>query len=246
MTLRPYVEPGLRQLRRLWLPFVMIQLVGLAIVLSYFFVPSVAHAFDVLARVKAGGGLAFSAVALAFACGVLPEIFKAVTGVDRTFDRDRLTFTLHNVVLFGLIGITSDLFYRFLGNTFGDSRAVSIVLTKTAIDQFLYSAGYSVPLICWTFTLRKYDYAIRPALRELGVSWYLTDALLGLIVNWAYWWPMGLLMYTLPPTLTFVYGAIASAASATLITAIASEKADGDAARERERETLEKDLAVGR
>lgn len=220
-TLRPYLEPGLVQLRRLWLPFVAIQLVGLAVVLGYFFVPAVRNACDALADAKARGGLPFVAITMSFACGLMPELFKFATGTDRRLDRERGSFTLHNIVLFAAIGILANAFYALLARWLGDGRAPAIVLAKTAVDQFVFSAMLSVPLIVGTFTLRKHGYRPGPASRELGGAWYLREVVPVLLVNWAYWWPMGLLMYTLPPKMTFVYGAIGAAASVTLLTAIA-------------------------
>ena len=222
MSVRPFIEPGLVQLRKLWVPFVAIQLVGLAIVLAYFLVPGVERGFDVLTDAKARGGVPFAAAALAFACGVLPELFKAITGVDRTVTRTRLSFLAHNVVVFALIGAVQVYFYDALARTLGDGRRPLIVVAKTAIDMLVYSPLFSVPFICFSFTLRDRGYRPGVAARELGVGWYLRDVVPVLVVNMAYWWPMGLLMYTLPAKMTFVYGAIGSAASATLLTAIAS------------------------
>ena len=227
--LRPYVEPGLRQLRRLWVPFVTIQCLGLALVVAYFSVPGVERFFGRIADVKDRGGVPFNAAALAIACGVLPELFKSLTGVDRTVDRHRLTFLLHNVVVFAIIGSVQGIFYDGLAAAFGDSRRIGVIVAKTAVDQFAYSTLFTVPLICFSFTVRKQAYRIGPAMRAFGWRWYLSEAVPVLIVNWAYWWPMGLLMYTLPPKMTFVYGVIGSAASATLLTAIASQTAKEDA-----------------
>lgn len=227
-SLRPFVQPGVEQLRRLYLPFVAIQVVGLAIVLAYSLVPAVERAFDVLTDAKARGGMPFAAAALAFACGIMPEIFKTATGVDRTITRERVSFTLHAVVLFALLGAIQVHFYDVLARAFGESRGTGVVFAKTAIDMMLWSPLFSVPLICFTFTLRKHGYRFAPAFAELGVGWYLRDVVPLLVVNMAYWWPMGLLMYSLPAKMTFVYGVIGSAASSTLMTAIAGSGKPGE------------------
>ena len=100
-----------------------------------------------------------------------------------------------------------------------------MILAKTAVDQFVYSSLFTVPLICASFTCRTLGYRFGATRRLLGVGWYAREVVPVLVVNWAYWWPMGLLMYMLPPSMTFVYGAIGSAASATLLTAIAAQDA---------------------
>ena len=228
--LRPYLQPGLIQLRRLWMPFVAIQAVGLAVVLAYFYVPAVEHGFRRLTDFKARAGLPFAAVALAFACGIVPEIFKTLTGTARRFDRQRLTFTLHNLVLFAILGVCGDLMYRGLADVYGEGRRPAVIVAKLTTDLVLYSPLVALPLFAFAFTLRAHGYRPRPALRRLGVEWYLREVGPILPVNFAFWIPMATLMYTLPASMTFVFSAIASAASATLLTAIASRDAALDAA----------------
>lgn len=228
MTIRDIIAPGLRQLRKLWLPFVAIQIAGVCIVLAYFFVPPVTHGLDAVSRVKARVGWPFAAAAMAFASAILPELFKMITGVDRRWDRKRVGFTLHNLILFAVLGVAADAFYQLMAHWFGTSKSFWIVLLKTALDQFVFSAFGSVVVLAFSFTWRKHNYRLAPTLRELSPRWYATDVMPVLVVNWAYWGPMCLLMYTLPTTITFIFGVIGAAASATLLTAIADAKVPND------------------
>jgi hypothetical protein len=98
---------------------------------------------------------------------------------------------------------------------------VPSVVGKVLIDQFLYTTLIGVPLISLSYTLRKVRYHPLIAARHLNVRWYEREVLPVLVTCWAYWLPMTILMYTLPATLTFVYGMVASAASSTLLTAVA-------------------------
>lgn len=222
--LRESVEPGLQTLRSLWKPFVAIQAFGLAIVLSYFYWGPITALFDQIADLKTRVGIAFAAISMPIACGLLPELFKTITGVERGWPRSRLTFMLHNALLFVVLGVVVEYFYIGLNAWLGTSKSVGTVLTKVCIDQFFYSTLFAVPAIAISFSWRNHGYNLRATTRQINTGWYLREAVPVLLVNWAYWIPMGTLMYTLPPKLTFIYGVIGNAASATLLCAIAGRK----------------------
>ncbi len=223
--LRSSIEPGLQTLHKLWKPFVAIELLGLAIVLSYFNWPPVTAVFDRIAEVKAKVGIAFAAIAMPIACGLLPEVFKSLTRVERGWPRSRLTFMLHNSLLFVVLGVIVEFFYLWMNGWLGTSKTAGTVIAKVCIDQFVYSTFFAVPAITFSFNWRRRDYQLGAALRDVDANWFLREVVPVLLVNWAYWIPMGTLMYTLPTKLTFIYGVIGNAASATLLTAIAGRKA---------------------
>jgi hypothetical protein len=238
--LRTSIEPGLQTIRTLWKPFVAIQLLGLAIVLSYFYWSPVTTLFDRIADLKVRVGIAFAAISMPIACGLLPELFKTITGVAHGWPRSRLTFMLHNALLFVVLGVIVEYFYTCMNGWLGTSKSAGTVLTKVCIDQFFYSTLFAVPAITLSFNWRNRGYRIVPALRDLNGGWFMREVVPVLLVNWAYWFPMGTLMYTLPTKLTFIYGVIGNAASATLLTAIAGRKRPValEAIREREVPTV--------
>lgn len=222
--LRASIEPGLQILKTLWRPFVAIQLFGLAIVLCYFYYTPVTRALDWLADRKQDIGLAFAAISMPIACGLLPEVFKSLTRVERGWPRSRITFMIHNAVLFCVMGVIVEFFYIWMNGWIGATASAGTVLAKVCVDQFGYSTFFAVPAIALSFNWRRRQYKVAPTLRDLDRAWYLREAVPVLLVNWAYWIPMGALMYTLPTKLTFIYGVIGNAASATLLCAIAGRQ----------------------
>jgi hypothetical protein len=214
--------PGLRTLRETWPAIVAVQVIGAIVVVSYFRVPAVTAACDRLADIKQAGGFALSALAMAIASGLLPEVAKFFTGVDRVLDRDRLQRTLLNMGIFAIVGVQCDALYRVLAQVFGDTPTASTILSKVAVDQFLFTPLLSLPTIALGYTWRDAGFRAAAVPGQLGVRWYLARIVPMLLTCWAYWIPMGLLMYALPAKLTFVYNAFASAASAILITGVAA------------------------
>ncbi len=221
-SLGELARPAWIQLRRLWKPFVLIQLIGLGVVIAYFNHAGFARACDAAAGLKAKVGWPFPMIVMPIMAGVVPEIFKFITGVDRKLDRQRLRDVLFNMGIFSLAGLYIDLFYRLLGGWLGDSREVGVVALKVGIDQLVYTPLIGIPWIVICYSLREVRYSIRSLMRRIGRDWYVREVVPVLIPCWGYWVPMCVLMYLLPPSLTFIYGALASAASATLLVAVAA------------------------
>jgi len=215
------VAPGIKVVKKLWLPFVLIQFVGLVVVILYFSWPMFQGWCDAVGRVKASTGVFFAMLVLPIAGGVVPELFKHVTGVDRVWDRKRLNHLLMAMFAFCLSGLFVDTFYMFLARAFGDSSTFGVVAAKVAIDQAIYSPLVGVTWLAFCFTFERVGYSITRLRAVLKDSWYRREVAPMLVVCWAYWLPMTSLMYSLPTSLTFVFGAIASSASAILMVAVA-------------------------
>jgi hypothetical protein len=215
--------PGVRSLKKNWRAIVGLQAMGLVVVIAYYAMPSLRGAFDWAAAMKVRGGYVFSAIMLAIVCGIGPEIAKTIFGVDRTLTRARLRHMVFNMLVFGFLGIMVDAFYRLLADVIGTQVTVGTVAAKVAIDQFVYTPLLSATTIALAYTWREYRYSIRRTLGVLGRRWYLRRVVILLLPCWAYWIPMTSLMYSLPAGLTFVFGALASAAASLLLTSVAGE-----------------------
>ena len=128
------VRPGIAAVRRLWLPFVIIQACGLLVVVAYFRSESVRGICGHLARWKHAGGFAFSAAAMAISGAIVPEIALYLTGQNRRFDRRRGRDVVFHLVLFAVSGMSVDAFYRLLAVMIGDSATPGTIAAKVA-DQ---------------------------------------------------------------------------------------------------------------
>ena len=223
-TLAAIAAPGIAAMRKLWLPFVLLQACGLAVVIGYFNVPAVHDFCDRVGQWKAAGGYAFSAVLLSIAGGLTPEVFKLITRADDRSPSQRLRDTAFNCAMYLWGGVQSDAFYRALAVLVGTRATVGTILAKVSIDQFLWTPLLGAGFISLAYTFREHRYRPIDTLRSLGVAWYISRVGTLLLPCWAYWVPMTCLMYALPTSLTFVFGAFATAAAATVLIAIAARK----------------------
>lgn len=216
------VKPSLQALRRLWLPFVLIQFCALLIVIAYFHVESFARWCDAIGRIKADWGLLFVMLTMPTAGVVVPEVVKLITGVDRSLTRSRLSDMVYLVPWFMFIGVVLDLFYRAMNTTLGDAPEPHIVLVKVLLDQLIFTPLLGAVYLPLAFAFRRNGFSIVRTFRSLSPNWYLQEVVPLIVPIWAYWFPMCILMYALPAGLTFVFGVSGSAASATIMVAVAS------------------------
>ena len=223
ISLKRVAGPGAMAILRLWKPFVVIQLCGLAVVLCYFYVPAFTAFCGHLARLKLQGGFAFSALVMAIASGLVPEVVKYLTGVDRTLTRARFNSTLFAMGVFAVSGVFVDIFYMLQSRLYGDDNDPLTVLAKVLTDQLGLTPTFGVGWIALAYALREERFNVRTLAGKIGVRWYVLTVGRLIVPCWIYWFPMCILMYVLPPDLTFVFGATAAAASAMIFVAVASE-----------------------
>jgi hypothetical protein len=215
--------PAMRSVKRNWRAMAALQVAGLAVVLAYYGSADVRAACDRLAQLKQRGGLPAAAVVMAFCCAVLPELAKYAFNVDRVVDRQRIRTIGFNGFLYAVLGVIVDWFYMLQSHLFGSAVDAPTVMKKITLDQFIFSPFLSLILIALAYTLRQYRYSFTRTLAALGPHWYVTRVIILLLPCWAFWIPMTSLMYALPPSLTFVFGAMASGASSIVLNAVAGE-----------------------
>lgn len=220
------IRPGLNAIARYWKPFILIQCCGLAVVIGYFQSDSMRRAMDALGEWKAAGGVAATAIISIITGALVPEIAKIIALRMTTFDRARFNEIAHGALAFGLLGLIADPFYDTLASLFPPDGTVRPPLIKMAIDQFIYSPFFTLPMFAIIFTLRRHRWNLGGVCREVGVEWYLRRVVTLLVICWCYWIPMCLLMYSMPKELTFVFSMTAQAAWGLLVLFAAANAPD--------------------
>ena len=223
--LKAIAKPGIEALRRMWVPFVVIQLAALTLVIVYFQSATLRTFCDRLAAIKEAGGLAFVAGAMVLASAVLPEAIKAVTRADQKTPRQRGRDIVFNSVLYAFAGLYSNWFYMLLGGWF-PHPTVRAVIAKVAIDMAVYTPILGIPWMALLYTWREHRYQPGPTIKSLGGAWYVSRVTPLLLPCWAYWIPMCCLMYVLPTNLTFLFGVTGNGAAAVILITIASRKTE--------------------
>ena len=223
------LDAGRAALRRFWRPFVLIQLVAVALVVAYHASAGVRAACAALAAWKTAGGLPLAAASAAFAGGLLPELAKAVALRGRAPLRGRGGEIAFNVAFFAGNGVVVDFLYRGEARLFGLGTGASTVAAKVAFDQFVFTP----PWLClitalYLFRARGFSWAAtRPA---FATGYWRTRVLPLLLPDWLFWIPMVCVVYAFPLPLQFLLFILALAAWSLILVVIAGGETGGEAA----------------
>jgi hypothetical protein len=214
-------------LRRFWRPFLLIQLLALALVVAYHVDARVRALCATFAAVKVAGGLPFAATAAAFAGGVLPELAKMIAGrgAGRAF-RGRGPAILFNIAFFAFNGLVVDVLYRTMAWMFGSDTRLPTVMAKVAFDQFVFTPVWLVIIVgLYLWRGRRFSWAATRS--ELGRGFYRKHVLPLLLPDWFFWIPMVAVIYAFPLPLQFLLFTLALAAWSLIMVVIAGGGGSG-------------------
>lgn len=157
--------------------------------------------WQAVADFKGQWSFVFSFGSTIFSAALVPLV---VQWAMHTLPPERRMKKLMWLALFwGYRGMEIDLLYRIQGWLFGQGNDVVTLVTKVAVDQFVYSTFWAVP-----------TYVVALRWIELGGTWAQTRASLDrhfwthtfptvLFTNWLIWIPTVALVYSLPALLQF-------------------------------------------
>jgi len=200
-----HLQPGIAAVRRFYLPFLLVQSVSLLIVISYYNYLPFQDFCARLGQWKVQGGLVFAALATVFAGGILPEIFKALTGKLDLKDglKSYLTHLFWVCLMYGFTGILVERFYWLQGYLFSTEISPSTVVTKVFVDQFLFSPFIALPPAMLYFLWLEEGCNLRRTWNRITPRLMVERCLPLIFPNWVYWIPMNFCTYSLPPDLQF-------------------------------------------
>ena len=162
-------------------------------------------------------------VASMIAGAVLPEVLSVLC-----FQRGRVTARNRENLFFGLAfwafsGLCVDLFYRGQARWFGTQPTAAVLVTKVAVDQFIYSALFAVPLAVWCYEWKNRGYRTDRLGDLFSGQFYLAKILPATVANWGVWIPGTALIYSLPPLLQIPLFSLALTFWALLLAYISSQ-----------------------
>ncbi len=193
-------QAGWRSAKALLRPGLVLQLMALGLVLSYYYLPAAREGFVSLARWRTEGGYLFSAFASAFCGGVLPFLYLHFTRTDRAaYPWPHLAFF---AFFWAWKGSEVDLLYRTLTLLYGDAPTAAVIARKVLTDQFVFNVFYAAPVGNLIFAWKDAGFKWGPVMADVrGGGWYARTVLPVLIGVWAVWIPVVSCVYALPPPL---------------------------------------------
>lgn len=190
----------LAALRQNLLPGLVLQAFALAIVCTYFFVPGSQPVFAWFGVLKQQFGYGYSFVATAFFGGLLPFLYLWFTnGLD--IRRNVIGLLVFYLVFWGLKGMEVDFFYRLQGEWFGYDNNLATIASKTAVDQFIYSAFWAAPGITIVYLWVAHGYNVKAWWDAMDREFFCVKIPTVIFSNWLVWIPAVSIVYSMPQDL---------------------------------------------
>lgn len=195
---RPFAQ-GFAAARANLVPGFVLWVVGLVVVINYYFWPPSKGAFAAVANLKTEYGYLFAAISTGFFGGVLPFIFqKLQAGGARATPWNQLPFM---TVYWSARGVEIDALYRLQAFVFGDEATAGVVTLKVLADQFLYCPFWCIPTVVLIYLWKDSGYDWKRTRERLGPHWYYRRAVPIMVSNWSVWIPAVAFIYLLPQPL---------------------------------------------
>ncbi len=174
-------------------------LFGVAIIVGYFFVPTIHNWLDSVGRFKEAFGWKFSLVSTAIFGGLIPALISKLLQTNHASASNGLIFA--NSMLWAYKGVEIDLFYSLQARLFGTTTDFQTIATKTICDQFVMVPLFGIVNVVLFYVWRDCGYSFRKLPVALGKNWYSRRVLPVLFTNWVIWIPAVAMIYSLPTAL---------------------------------------------
>ncbi len=183
------------------LPCLVLNLLVLALVGSYYRLPVAAALWEAVGDFKLRWTFSFSLVSTVFAAALLPTLVQGLMG--RLPAQGRLKRLALLSLFWGYRGMEIDLFYQVQGWMFGHDNDARTLLTKVAFDQFVMSPLWFVPTVLIALRWVEFDGSWARTRASLNREFWLRTCPTVMVANWLVWIPALALIYSLPAALQF-------------------------------------------
>lgn len=183
------------------LPCLVLNLLVLALVGSYYAVPQAAALWQAVGDFKLRWSFGFSLVSTIFAAALLPTLVQGWMG--RLPAQGRLKRLALLSLFWGWRGMEIDLFYQIQGWLFGHGNDLRTLLIKVAFDQFVMSPLWFVPTVLIALRWVEFDGSWARTRASLDREFWLRTCPTVMVANWLVWIPALALIYSLPAALQF-------------------------------------------
>jgi len=153
-----------------------------------------------VSALKTSVGYPFSFGIYVLSAALLPEILKIIFFQHGKTNVKNLHNLLFVGLLFGCIGIITDIFYSYQALWFGEDSSLQTLLFKAIVDQFVYSPVANFLLVS-VFFLRENGIRAGTMQRIMTAQFAMVKVLPVVVAGWCVWIPGVMLVYSMPTAL---------------------------------------------
>lgn len=199
LSARPHpLRQGLDAARANFVPGVGLWAIGTAILLGYYYHPPTTALLERVAEVQRQAGVLFAFASTAIAGGVIPVLVQHAL---RMPGREPLRALPVLLLFWGERGVEVYYLYKFQDWFWGTGTSPGVLIPKMLSDQLIYSAFWAVPTLVLFYIWRDAGYRLGETRRRLGPNWIRERVIPVTLSNWAVWFPMVAILYSLPVAL---------------------------------------------
>jgi hypothetical protein len=196
-------QAGLRGARTNVFPGIALQLLALALVGGYYYLPQVHSTLESLTAFRLRSGFMFGIISTALFGGVIPFLYlwsyaKARGEAPRYSWVQGLAIT----AFWAYKGFEVDIWYRFQAHMIGSGHEASTIAIKVVMDQFVYCPVLAVPVTAVVYQLVESHGDGSELVSDIRAGgWFRRKVLPILISNLGVWVPAVAVIYALPTPL---------------------------------------------
>lgn len=180
-------------------PGFAIQTLALLLAGTYYFVPAVRQFWDAVAGYKHEYSLVAAMLSTAVCGGIIPFIYLKFSG--RAAGMRTLANFAFVSIFWAWKGGEVEMFYRLQAWMFGDSNAMSVIVCKVLVDQFVYNPFWAAHTVLIGLTWQHCDFSMKNMIFSLK-GHYWKEMFPGILIStWMVWIPAVSIIYCLPQAL---------------------------------------------
>ena len=190
---------GVKAARDNALPSLFILVAATALVVSYYYIPSIKGWLNVIGVLNDRNPTAFAMLCTGFTAGFIPWCFRmAFPGLRPA--RPALDL-LHSVLWWMFLGVLVRYFYALQGCLFGVEPSVEVVVKKVLVDQLGCTVFCGAPFNAISHLWKDSNWNTAKLRAAMGPGWYRRLVLPNLLPNFLVWFPGNVLFYSMPANL---------------------------------------------
>lgn len=201
MKLRPALKIAVAAARANLLPGLLLQSLMIVFFATYVMHEGTREFLGRVANLKEESGYLFAFVSYIFASALLPEIMRVAFFQNGKITPRNLWNFFTGSILWGLIGMLVDFFYRCQAGWFGTESTWAVILPKILVDQFLFSPFLNSPLIVGAVIWRDAGFTAAALRRICTIDFFLNKVMPVQVAGWCVWFPGVTLVYSMPSEL---------------------------------------------
>ncbi len=178
------------------IPGIVLWIVGVAVVLVYYFSEGARPGFQWIIDLKQSYGFFYSGVATAIFGGLIPFLYLLAAG--RIPPGCARSWGLFFVIYWSTRGIEVDAFYRLQAWLFGNELEWQTIVTKVLVDQFVYCPLWSAPLTAICYIWKDVGFSWSRLRNRINRRLFLFEIPSVLLSVWIIWIPATSIIYSLP------------------------------------------------